>query len=330
MNQGKIIFAQLTEHLPRRQFRRIVKRYRGNYRVRSFTCWDQYLCMAFAQLTYRDSLRDIEACLGAAPEKLYHMGIRGKVARSTLADANEKRDWRIYADLAYRLIATARPLYTGEALGVELERTVYALDSTTIDLCLSLFPWATFRTTKGGVKLHTLLDLAGNIPAYAWITEASTHDVRSLDLLVPEPGSIYVLDRGYIDYTRLRRLTERRATFVVRAKKNLRCKRIYSRSVDKETGLICDQTVRLEVPKSAEAYPDHLRRVRFRDPETQKAIVLLTNDFTLPALTVTELYRLRRTLVNERIRYGLAPSHARLSGVGSHVENFVREVCRRN
>lgn len=293
MSPGRIVFAQLTEHLPRRQFRRIVERYGGNYRVKSFRCWDQYLCMVFAQLTFRESLRDIEACLGAVPERLYHMGIRGKVARSTLADANETRDWRIYADFAQPLIATARRLYVEEDFGVELDRTVYALDSTTIDLCLSLFPWANFRTTKAGVKLHTLLDLAGNIPAYAWITEAKTSDVRVLDALVPEPGSIYVLDRGYIDFARLHRLTEQRATFVVRAKHNLKFRRRYSRRVDRATGLICDQTIILTQPDSAAAYPEVLRRVRFHDRESAKEIVLLTNDFSLPALTVAELYRLR-------------------------------------
>jgi hypothetical protein len=249
--------------------------------------------MAFAQLTFRESLRDIEATLGAAPEKLYHMGFRSPVARSTLADANEQRDWRIYADYAQRLIAGARSLYADEPLGLDLERTVYALDSTTIDLCLSLFPWATFRATKAGVKLHTLLDLVGNIPTYAWITDARTHDVRILDALVPEPGSIYILDRGYIDFARLYRLHQQRATFVVRAKKNLKQQRLYSRPVDRQTGLFCDQTITLKLPDSFAAYPEHLRRVRFKDREAGKDIVVLTNDFTLPALTVAELYRLR-------------------------------------
>ncbi len=227
------------------------------------------------------------------PEKLYHMGLSGGVARNTLAVANEKRDWRIYADFAQPLIATARRLYVDEPTGLELNRTAYALDASTIDLALSLFPWAHFRSTKAGVKLHTLLDLAGNIPAYVWITDAKTSDVRILDVLVPEPGSIYVLDRGYIDFARLVRLHRARATFVVRAKKNLKFRRLYSHPVDRTTGLICDQTIRLTHEASAEAYPDKLRRVRFRDPESGNEVVLLTNDFTLPALTVAQLYRSR-------------------------------------
>lgn len=293
MYEGRIVFTQLMDFLPRHTFRRRVKRYGGDRRVRTFTCWNQFLAMAFAQLTYRESLRDIEACLGAAPEKLYHMGFRAKVSRSTLADANETRDWRIYADFAQTLITDARRLYADEPLAAELERTVYALDSTTIDLCLSLFPWARLRRTKGAVKMHTLLDLAKNIPAFAWITEGKTHDVKILDRLLAEPGSIDVPDRGYIDFARLHRLGEQRATFVVRAKKNLKCRRLYSRAVDRTTGLVCDQTVRLTGPKSAEAYPGELRRVRARDPETGKNVVVLTNDFTLPALTVAELYRAR-------------------------------------
>ena len=230
MYEGRIVFTQLMDFLPRHTFRRRVKSYGGDRRVRTFTCWEQFLAMAFAQLTYRESLRDIEACLGAAPEKLYHMGFRAKVSRSTLADANETRDWRIYADFAQTLITVARRLYADEPLAAELERTVYALDSTTIDLCLSLFPWARLRQTRGAVKMHTLLDLAGNIPAFAWITEGKTHDVKILDRLLAEPGSIDVPDRGYIDFARLHRLGEQRATFVVRAKKNLKCRRLYSRA----------------------------------------------------------------------------------------------------
>jgi len=249
--------------------------------------------MAFAQLTYRESLRDIEACLGADPDRLYHMGIRSVPARSTLADANEKRDWRIYADFAQGLIATARRLYTNEPRVLDLDQTVYALDSTTIDLCLSLFPWARFRSTKSALKLHTLLDLAGNIPAFAWITEGRMHDVKILDVLIPEPGSIYVLDRGYLDFARLWRLAQGHAVFVARAKKNLRFERIYSSPVDRTTGLVCDQTIRLVVPRSSAAYPDKLRRVRFQDPKSGKTVVVLSNDFTLPALTVAELYRAR-------------------------------------
>ena len=293
MNEGRTVFSQLIEHLPSRKFRRIVTRYGGNRRVRSFSCWDQYLCMSFAQLTYRESLRDIEACLGAVPDKLYHMGFRGRVSRSTLAIANEKRDWRIYAEFAQTLIDEARRLYIDEPFGLELDQTVYALDATTVDLCLSLFPWARFRTTKAGVKLHTLLDLRGSIPVFIWITDAKKGDVEVLDVLIPEPGSIYLMDRGYVDFDRLHRLNEARAIFVTRAKRNLRWRRRYSRSVDRSTGLLCDQTIVLEREESAEAYPATLRRVKYRDPETGKVLVFLTNDFTLPALTVAHLYRLR-------------------------------------
>lgn len=321
MYTGPIVFTQLMAHLPRHSFRRLVKRYEGERRARTFTCWHQFLCMAFAQLTYRESLRDIEVCLRAVPEKLYHMGLSGGVARNTLAVANEKRDWRIYAAFAQPLIATARRLYVDEPLGVELDRTVYALDATTIDLCMSLFPWAQFRSTKSGVKLHTLLDLAGNIPTYVWITDAKMNDVRILDVLLPEPGSVYVMDRGYIDFTRLHRLTEARATFVVRAKSNLVCRRQYSRPVDRTTGLICDQTIVLSREDSAEAYPAKLRRVRFKDPETAKEVVLLTNDFTLPALTVAQLYRARWQIelffrwIKQHLRikrfYGTSPNAVR-------------------
>lgn len=293
MYEGRAVFSQLMDHLPRHTFRRLVKHYGGDSRVRRFSCWDQFLVMAFAQLTYRESLRDIEACLRAMRDRLYHMGIRGGIARNTLAVANEKRDWRIYADFAHRLIAEARRLYVDEPFGVDLKQTVYALDSTTIDLCLSLFPWAHFRSTKAGVKLHTLLDLAGNIPAYAWITDAKLSDARILDVLIPEPGAIYVLDRGYIDFARLHQLHQARATFVVRAKKNLKFRRITSHPVDRTTGLICDQRGRLTIPASLAAYPDNLRRVRSKDLESGQDIVLLTNDFSLPAQTVAELYRCR-------------------------------------
>jgi len=293
MNQGRMVFSQLMAHASRFTLDRCIRRYRGNRRVRRFSCRNQFLAMAFAQLTYRESLRDIEACLGAIPDKLYHLGFRGPVSKSTLADANERRDWRIWADFAQRLIATARGLYADEALDLELERTVYALDSTTIDLCLSLFPWARFRKARAAVKLHTLLDLAGNIPVFAWITKGKMQDMRILDRLIPEPGSIYVLDRGYIDYTRLHRLTEARATFVVRAKKNLRFRRIYSHPVDRSTGLVCDQTIRLTGEQSLQNYPARLRRVRYTDPESSQRLVLLTNDFAISASTVTELYRSR-------------------------------------
>jgi hypothetical protein len=293
MNEGRTVFSQLMAHASRHVLDRCIRRYDGHRRVRSFSCRDQYLAMAFAQLTFRESLRDIEACLGADSKQLYHMGLRALPARSTLADANEKRDWRIFADFAQGLIAEARRLYVDEPSELGLEQTVYALDSTTIDLCLSLFPWAHFRSTKAALKLHTLLDLAGNIPAFAWITEGRMHDVRILDVLIPEPGSIYVLDRGYLDFERLHRMTRCRAIFVARAKKNLRFDRLYSRTVDRSTGLICDQSVKLVVPNSLAAYPEALRRVRFKDHESGKTVVVLTNDFTLPALTIAELYRAR-------------------------------------
>ena len=293
MNQGRTIFAQVISHAPHKAFQRCVKRYPGARRLRSFTCWDQFLCMVFAQLTYRESLRDIEACLGAVPDRLYHMGIRSAVSRSTLADANEKRNWRIYVDFAQVLILEARRLYAGDSFGVELVETVYALDSTIISLCLSLFPWAHFRRTKSAIKLHTLLDLKGSIPSFLWITAARSSDVSLLDELLPEAGAIYVMDRGYVDFARLYNFTLGQASFVVRAKKNLRFKRRYSRAVDRSTGLICDQTVVLVTARSAEGYPDPLRRVRVRDLETGKTITLLTNNFRLSAWEVAELYRCR-------------------------------------
>ena len=293
MNQGRTVFAQVIEHAPHKAFQRCVKRYPGARRLRSFTCWDQFLCMVFAQLTYRESLRDIEACLGAVPDRLYHMGIRSAVSRSTLADANEKRNWRIYEAFAQVLILEARRLYAGDSFGVELEETVYALDSTTISLCLSLFPWAHFRRTKSAIKLHTLLNLRGSIPSFLRITAARSSDVSLLDDLLLEAGAIYVMDRGYVDFARLYNFTLAQATFVVRAKKNLRFKRRYSRAVDRTTGLICDQTVVLVTARSAEGYPEPLRRVRVRDLETGKTITLLTNNFRLSAWEIAELYRCR-------------------------------------
>jgi hypothetical protein len=291
MNEGRTVFAQLMEHAPHHQFRRCVERYKGNARVRRFRCWDQFLCMAFGQLTYRESLRDIEVCLRALEGKLYHMGIRARVSRNTLAVANEKRDWRIYAEFAQILIHEARRLYVDEPFLGDLAETVYALDSTTVDLCLSLFPWARFRTTKAAVKLHTLLDLRGSIPSFIWITEGRVHDLKILDDLIPEPGSIYVMDRGYLDFARLYVFSQAQASFVVRAKKNLRFQRRYSRPVDRSTGLVCDQTVLLVIPRSLAGYPDPLRRVRYRDPETGKGIAIISNNFTLPALTLVEIYR---------------------------------------
>jgi len=297
MHEGQMVFSQLMAHGSRHVLDRCIRRYDGQKRVRSFSCRDQYLAMSFAQLTYRESLRDIEACLAAVPDKLYHLGFRGSVSRSTLADANEKRDWRIYADFAQRLVLEARRLYLDEPLGLEeldqREQTVYALDATTIDLCLSVFPWARFRSTKAGVKMHTLLDLRGSIPAFTWITEARFADVRILDALIPEPGSIYLFDRAFVDFERLHRLNEAHAIFVTRAKRGLRWRRLYSAPVDRSTGLICDQTIRLSGTTSAHAYPAHLRRVAYHDPETGKKLNFLTNDFTLQPLTIAELYRLR-------------------------------------
>jgi len=293
MNTGKTLFAQLMDFLPWTTFTRIVDRYDGNRRVRTLSCAEQFRAMAFAQLTYRESLRDIEACLSAQSHKLYHMGFQEPVRRSTLADANESRDWRIYADFAQRLIAQARKLYAQEDLGLELTNTVYALDSTTIDLCLSVFPWALFRSTKSAVKMHTLLDLKGSIPSFIHISDGKMGDVHALDLLVPEAGAIYVMDRGYIDFARLHALHRAGSFFVTRAKSNLSAHRVYSSTVDRDTGLICDQTIALDGFYAAKDYPEHLRRVRFKDPDSGKRLVFLSNHFDLPALTVCALYKSR-------------------------------------
>ena len=293
MNTGKTIFSQLMDCLPWSTFGRLVSRYDGDHDVRTFPCTDQYRAMAFAQLTYRESLRDIEASLSVQPAKLYHLGFRGPVRRSTLADANETRDWRIYAEFAQRLIAQARRLYAGESLSVDLKDTVYALDSTTIDLCLSLFPWAHFRTTKAAVKMHTLLDLRGNIPSFIHISDGKFHDVHALDMLVPEAGAIYVMDRGYVDFGRLYRLHQAGAFYVTRAKSNLRAHRVYSAASDRTTGVIADQTIVLDGHYTGKDYPVHLRRVRYKDPETGKTLVFLTNQTALPALTICELYKSR-------------------------------------
>jgi len=293
MHVGKLVFAQLTGHLPLTTFRRCVAAYGGEHKVKSFSCLEQFLCLAFAQLTYRESLRDIEACLRAQSDKLYHMGIRSRISRSTLADANEARDWRICADFAQRLIGIARKLYVEEPFGVDLRETVYALDATTIDLCLSVFPWAPFRSTKAAVKLHTLLDLRGNIPAFIHISDGKLHDVNVLDQLLPEPGAFYVMDRGYLDFERLFRLHTAGSFFVTRGKSNLRVQRRYSRAVDRATGLICDQTVVLTGFYSSRNFDTPLRRIRFKDPKTGKRLVFLTNNFLLSALTITELYRCR-------------------------------------
>ncbi|MCP3688654.1 MAG: IS4 family transposase [Gammaproteobacteria bacterium] len=293
MYLGKLVFTQIIDHLPLHTFRRCIHRYDGNRYIKRFSCQDQYRCMAFAQLTYRESLRDIEACLKAQSHKLYHMGIRSNVARSTLADANEKRDWRIYADFAQSLIQTARRLYANEDLGLELDNTVYALDATTIDLCLSVFPWAHFRQTKAAIKLHTLLDLRGNIPSFIHISDGKLHDVNVLDILLPEPGAFYVMDRGYLDFERLYQLNQASSFFVIRAKSNLQCRRVYSHPVDKSTGLRCDQIVNLTGFYTAQHYPDQLRRIKFYDAVTDKRFVFLTNNFSLPALTIAKLYRHR-------------------------------------
>ncbi len=293
MNLGKLVFAQVTQHLPLTTFRRCVARYGGEHMVKTFSCLDQYFSMAFAQLTYRESLRDIEACLRAQESKLYHMGIKSRVSRSTLADANEVRDWRIYADFAQSLIGIARRLYAGDPFGVDLKETVYALDASTIDLCLSVFSWAPFRSTKAAIKLHTLLDLRGNIPSFLHISDGKLHDVNVLDLLLPESGAFYIMDRGYIDFERLHHLHEAGSFFVTRAKSNLKAQRRYSHPVDRSTGLICDQTIVLSGFYSRQDFDTPLRRIRFKDPETGKRLVFLTNNFALSAITITELYRCR-------------------------------------
>ena len=293
MYTGKTLFAQLMDFLPWTTFNRIVTRYNGDHRVRTLTCTEQFRILAFAQLTYRESLRDIEVCLAAQAGKLYHMGLRQPVARATLADANETRDWRIYAEFAQRLIVQARKLYLTEPFGVDLTNTVYALDSTTIDLCLSVFPWANFRQSKAAVKLHTLLDLRGNIPTFIHISDGKLADVNVLDILTPEAGAFYVMDPGYIDFTRLYGLHQAHALFVTRAKSNMRSRRVYSSATDRKTGVICDQTISLTGIKAAKDYPSHLRRIRFKDSETGKTLVFLTNDFKLPASTICALYKSR-------------------------------------
>jgi Domain of unknown function (DUF4372)/Transposase DDE domain len=293
MHTGRFVFSQLMDFLPRHEFHQCVERYRGDRRIRNFSCFDQFLSMAFAQLTYRESLRDIETCLRAIRGKLYHAGFRGVIARSTLARANERRDWRIYADFAQVLIAHARRLYAADGFGVELEQTAYALDSTTIDLCLALFPWARFRRHKGAVKLHTLVDLRGNIPCFVRITHGKTHDVTALDSLPIEPGSFYIMDRGYVDFGRLYRFTQNLAFFVTRSKSNMDYSRRSYQPVDKSTGLRSDQRIILNGPKTSLAYPDTLRRISYCDPETEKRFVFLTNNLLLPALTIPRIYKCR-------------------------------------
>ena len=321
MYAGKIVFSQLVDHLPMHSFRRCVERYHGHYKVQSFSCLDQYLCMAFAQLTYRESLRDIEACLRAQRAKLYHMGIRGHVSRATLADANEKRDWRIHADFAQALIGIARRLYVDDPFGVDLDNTVYALDATTIDLCLTLFPWAPFQRSKAAIKLHTLLDLRGNIPAFIHITTAKWNDSWVLDELTPEPGAFYIMDRGYIDFARLHRLNRQAAFFVVRGHVNFRFRRLYSHPIDKQTGLICDQTIVITDRRSATHYPDKLRRIKYRDAETENTLVFLTNNLTLPALTIARLYKSRWQV---ELFFKWIKQHLRIKRFFGNSENAVK------
>jgi hypothetical protein len=309
------------EFLPTHEYHKCVGRYRGNHRLRSFSCYDQFLCMAFGQLTYRESLRDVVTCLQVLKPKLFHVGIRGNVSRSTLADANEKRDWRIYADFAQVLIAQARMLYAGEDFGVELDNTVYALDASTIDLCLSLFPWARFRKAKGAVKLHTLLNLRGNIPEFIHISDGKLHDVNVLDILIPEAGSIYVMDRGYVDFKRLYALHQAAAFFITRAKINFQCARRYSRPVDKSTGLRCDQTIMLTGVRSKKDYPEVMRRIVYRDAETNKRFIFLTNNFILPALTITQLYKARWQI---ELFFKWIKQHLRIKAFYGTSENAVK------
>jgi len=321
MNRGKLVFAQLMQHLPLTTFRRCVTRYRGAFKVKSFSCLDQFLCMAFAQLTFRESLRDIEVCLRAQSSKLYHLGIRSAVARNTLANANAVRDWRIYADFAQSLIGIARPLYAQESFGVDLQETVYALDSTTIDLCLSVFPWAVFRTAKAAIKLHTLLDLRGNIPTFIHISDGKMHEVNILDQLLPEPGAFYIMDRGFLDFERLYRFHEAGSFFVTRGKSNLKVQRRYSHPVDRTTGLICDQSVVLTGFYSHQGFEAPLRRIRFKDPETAKTLIFLTNNFVLPAFTITELYRCRWQV---ELFFKWIKQHLRIKAFFGTSENAVR------
>jgi len=321
MNEGRTIFSQLISFLPDREFRRCVERYRGDARHRGFSCWDQYLAMAFAQLTYRESLRDVEACLQAVGGKAYHMGFRGRVTRSTLADANETHDWRIFAGFAETLIGIARPLHANDSLGVELAASLYALDSTTIDLCLALFPWARFRAHKAAVKMHTLLDLQGNIPVFIHVSDGKMHDVHMLDRIEPEAGAYYVVDRAYLDFERLYRFTLGSAFFVTRSKKNVLLQRRYSHAVDKSTGVSSDQTVILTTLESASAYPDPLRRVSFRDPATGKRLKFLTNNFTLPALTIAQIYKQRWQV---ELFFKWIKQHLRIKAFFGTTENAVK------
>jgi IS4 transposase len=321
MNSGKTIFAQLMDFVPTYEFRKCVERYNGNHKVISFSCWDQYLCMAFAQLTYRESLRDIQVCLRATQSRLYHLGIRGKVSRNTLAHANQTRDWQIYADFAQILIEKARKLYAADSFGIELAQAVYALDSTTIDLCLALFPWAEFRKRKGAVKLHTLLDLHGNIPTVIIITTGKVHDVNILDQLIIELGAIYIMDRGYLDFARLYKIHRASAFFVTRAKRNFSRTRLYSQPVDKATGVQCDQIVVLKNHYAKKDYPEKLRRIRYFDSKNKKTFVFLTNNFVLPAITIADLYRCRWQV---ELFFKWIKQHLRIKAFYGTTENAVK------
>ena len=321
MNTGRTIFSQIMDFLSLHEFRKCVKRYRGNYKVKSFSCLDQFLCMAFAQLTYRESLRDIEACLRSMQNKLYHMGIRGGVSRNNLANANEIRDWRIYADFAQVMIHQARSLYADDDFGVELDQTVYALDTTTIDLCLSLFPWARFQKRKAGIKLHTALDLRGSIPIFIKITDARVYDLCILDELIPEAGSFYIMDRGFLDFTRLYTLNLFNAYFIIRARSNIKFRRIYSHPVNKSTGLKCDQTIALTGVDSPKYYPEKLRRVRFFDRENNNHLTFLTNNFILPADTIVQLYKCRWQI---ELFFKWIKQHLRIKSFYGTSENAVK------
>jgi hypothetical protein len=325
VNIGQTVFAQFMEHVARYEFQKCVGRYQGDARLRGFSCWDQYLAMGFAQLTYRESLRDTKACLGSVSGKLYHMGFRGKVARSSLADANEAHDWRIFADFAQVLIGVARPMYAHDSIGVDLDHTLYALDSTTIDPCLSLFPWAKFRQHKAAVKMHTLLDLRGNIPTFIGITDGKVSDVTMLDQILPEAGAFYVMDRGYVDFGRLYVFTLSAAFFVTRSKKNVLLQRRYSHEVDKGTGVLSDQTVVLTAIKSIKAYPDTLRRITYVDPETLQRFRFLTSNFALPALTIARIYKSRWQV---ELFFKWIKQHLRIKAFDGTSENAVKTQIR--
>jgi hypothetical protein len=321
MNSGKTIFSQLLDFLPSYEFRQCVKRYRGHYKIKSFSCWDQFLCMAFAQLSYRESLRDIQACLRGNQQKLYHMGFRGKVSRNTLAHANQVRDWKIYADFAQILIAQARSLYAKESFGVELKQTVYAFDATTIDLCLSLFPWAQFRQRKGAIKLHTLMDLRGSIPTLIFVTHGKIHEIHLLDELIVEPGAIYIFDRGYLDFARLYKIHQAGAFFIIRAKSNFRFRRMYSQPADKSKGIQADQVIELHGFYVRQDYPERLRRIRYFDAGKNKRLIFLTNQVALPAFTIAELFRCRWKI---ELFFKWIKQHLRIKAFYGTSENAVK------